>query len=191
MLTIVGGAQVQFAGGLANARLGTTIRGVKYTGARKEGFAVATSRQSRKILVNRAGEEALGSPEMLKDFEKMMEITLTPEVVWRIWIRDIVNDPQMDKARVIKHIRAHVLKHMPEMRDSKKRWEAWLAGAYNLLAILGSMKGTDPPHELGIDLLHRKWIESPSDHTPPPEVKAKKPKRRRKPLEKSDTCKGS
>lgn len=101
---------------------------------------------------------------------------MTPESLWRLWIGDIVRDPSMDGPRIIAHVRKHVQNHMPDEGDSKERWEEWLAGAYNLLAILGAKFETDPPHVLGIDLLHRKWLKAPCDHTPPPVSPTKVPK---------------
>lgn len=93
---------------------------------------------------------------------------ITPEELWRLWICQIVHDKDMSEKRAVAHIRRHVLKHMPDTKDSKDRWEEWLAGAYNLFAILGSILGIDPPHEIGVDLLYRKWLKAPFDYTPPP-----------------------
>lgn len=93
---------------------------------------------------------------------------MTPETIWRIWIQEIVKDPDMDRKRIIAHVRKHILKHMPDEKDSPERWSEWLAGAYNLFAILGTMQGIDPSHEAGVDLLYRKWLKSPFDYTKPP-----------------------
>ena len=91
-----------------------------------------------------------------------------PIAMWRAWIREIAGDKEMDKDRVIRHIQAHVAKHMPNADAPVERWEEWLAGSYNLLAILGCMLGIDPKHTVGVDLLLRKYNSAPADHTPPP-----------------------
>jgi len=105
---------------------------------------------------------------------------ITPEELWRSWICEIVQDPSMDKDRAIAHVRKHILEHMPDVNDSKERWEEWLAGVHNLLAILGNLYEIAPPHELGIELLYRKWLKSPFDHTPPPIPKQRVKKRIKK-----------
>lgn len=108
---------------------------------------------------------------------------ITAASMWRLWLQEIVKDPTMNKSRTIAHLRKHVQDHMPDPGDNKEQWEEWLAGTYNLLAILGGMYGTDPPHELGVELLYRKWIKSPFDHTPPPVKKERVPQRKSKPIE--------
>jgi hypothetical protein len=93
---------------------------------------------------------------------------------WRIWIRAICNDPQMSAERAIKHLQRHVSKHIPDPKDAKERWEEWIAGTYNLLAIVGQTVNCADPHEVGVNLLFRKWVQSPFDHTPPPQHGNKK-----------------
>lgn len=102
------------------------------------------------------------------------KIIVSPFECWRAWIINIAADPEMDKDRVMRHIQDHVRKHMPNADAPQERWEEWLGGAYNLLAIMGTMVGIDPKHEVGIDLLFRKWQSNPTDHTPPPKKKSKK-----------------
>lgn len=80
----------------------------------------------------------------------------------------------MDVERVMQHIQAHIGQHLPNADAPQERWKEWLGGAYNLLAILGTMVGIDPKHEVGVDLLFRKWASEPSDHTPPLPSKANK-----------------
>lgn len=96
----------------------------------------------------------------------------TPEELWRVWVAAIAADPEMDVKRTMKHLHKHMRNHIPDPDDSKERWEEWLAGAYNLLAILAAQKGVKPLHEQGVLLLYKKWLGAPGDHTPPPkEVK--------------------
>jgi hypothetical protein len=89
--------------------------------------------------------------------------------VWRLWIVKIAADPEMDRDRLLRHIQLHVDRHMPNADAPVERWERWLAGTYNLLAILVSMVGCDPPHEVGVARLFRHWQTAAADHTPPPE----------------------
>lgn len=90
------------------------------------------------------------------------------EELWRAWIIQIANDPEMDVDRILRHLQDHVGLHMPDEDAPQNRWEAWIAGTYNLLAILGCMKGIDPEHKVGINLLLKKWSENPINYTPPP-----------------------
>jgi hypothetical protein len=97
-------------------------------------------------------------------------LTADPQACWRAWIQSIAHNPEMDMRRLMDHIQLHVGKHMPNHDAPPVRWEQWIAGTYNLLAILGSMTDIVAPHELGIELLYRKWASAPSDHTPPPAI---------------------
>ena len=96
----------------------------------------------------------------------------TPENCWRAWVQAIAADPDMTKKRALAHLRKHVGGHL-----DPKRFEEWLAGCYNLLAILSSMYGMDPKHIVGADLLYRKWLSDPTNHTPPPKKQTKKVRR--------------
>ena len=93
---------------------------------------------------------------------------LAPEELWRAWIIEIANDPEMDMERAMRHLQKHVQSHMPNADAPEKRWEEWLAGSYNLLAILGCMVGIDPKHPVGIGCLMTKWLKEPTNYTPPP-----------------------
>lgn len=108
---------------------------------------------------------------MKKEFKFLVEDVLitTPEDCWRGWIQDIANDPDVTFDRILVHLKEHVGGHL-----NQKRFEEWLVGCYNLLAILGSMKGINPQYVLGVDLLYRKWLFDPNNHTPPPPEKTKK-----------------
>jgi hypothetical protein len=88
--------------------------------------------------------------------------------VWQEWIQLIAADPQMDLDRLLRHVQLHVGKHMPNADAPTQRWERWLAGTYNLLAVLCTMVGKDPSHEVGIARLFRHWETAAADHTPPP-----------------------
>jgi hypothetical protein len=88
--------------------------------------------------------------------------------IWRLWITRIAADPEMDRDRLLRHIQLHVAAHMPNADAPRQRWERWLAGTYNLLAILASMTGCDPAHEVGVARLFRHWETAPTGHTPPP-----------------------
>jgi hypothetical protein len=98
------------------------------------------------------------------------DYSLLPSAVemWRLWITEIIKDPEMNRDRIMRHVQLHVGNHMPNADATKERWEAWLAGTYNLLAILAANLGMDPPHAVGIDLLLRKYLADPMNHTPPP-----------------------
>jgi hypothetical protein len=74
----------------------------------------------------------------------------------------------MDRRRLLDHIRLHVDAHMPDAGAPPERWERWMAGTYNLLAILGAMVGVEPGFEAGVARLFRHWQTAPADHTPPP-----------------------
>jgi hypothetical protein len=89
--------------------------------------------------------------------------------VWRLWIVKIAADPEMDLDRLLRHVQLHVGAHMPNADAPRERWERWLAGTYNLLAILAATVQVDPGHEVGVARLFRHWETSPADHTPPPE----------------------
>ena len=88
--------------------------------------------------------------------------------IWRSWIIQISKDPEMDLDRLLRHIQLHVASHMPNVDAPKQRWERWLAGTYNLLAILSGITGCNPNYEMGIARLFRHWETSPNNHTPPP-----------------------
>lgn len=94
----------------------------------------------------------------------------SPLDMWRVWIAEIAKDPEMDRERIMRHIQAHVLNHMPNADAPRERMEEWLAGTYNLLAILTCALGIDPAHSIGVDLLMRKWVSDKNNHTPPPEI---------------------
>lgn len=96
----------------------------------------------------------------------------TPEKCWRAWIQAIANDPDMTSDRALAHLKKHIGTHL-----DPARFEEWLAGCYNLLAIIGCIRGTDPQHLIGTDLLYRKWLSNPTNYTPPPKEKTKKAKR--------------
>lgn len=119
------------------------------------------SRESRSIDLN----ERLGAGS---DLDKLL--LASPEVLWRAWIEKIVADPEMNLDRTMRHVQAHIGQHMPDADADKDRWEEWLAGSYNLLAILSTELGINPPFTMGNELLLRKWLKAPSDHTPPPEA---------------------
>lgn len=121
----------------------------------------------------------VGGPVKPRAIEDIL--VATPEACWRAWVAAIAADPQMDRRRTIEHIQAHVGQHMPNDDAPKERWEEWLAGTYNLLAILGVMVGSDPPYIVGADLLFRKWLKAPDDHTPPPERATRRERRERRP----------
>lgn len=95
----------------------------------------------------------------------------TPENCWRAWIQAIANDPDMTIDRALTHLKKHISSHF----DST-RFEEWLAGCYNLLAIVSCIRGTNPQYIIGADLLFRKWLSDPTNHTPPPTKKTKKVK---------------
>lgn len=94
--------------------------------------------------------------------------TVDPVDAWRLWIIKIAADPQMDLDRLLRHLQVHVASHMPNADAPVERWNRWLAGTYNLLAILCSMVKCDPSHEVGIARLFRHWETAAHDHTPPP-----------------------
>ncbi|RDJ35414.1 MAG: hypothetical protein DWQ19_11400 [Crenarchaeota archaeon] len=89
---------------------------------------------------------------------------------WSEWIRQIANDSDMDRSRLIEHLQIHIKDHMPDSDAHPDRWNQWLAGTYNLLAILSAMVGCNPSFELGVARLFRKWQQHPFDHTAPPKV---------------------
>ena len=93
---------------------------------------------------------------------------LPPEECWRSWIANIARDPQMSSDRAVQHLISHITKHRPDKNDKIGRWEEWLGGAYNLLAIVAAIHGLDPSYKIGVNLLFRKWEYSKTDHTPPP-----------------------
>jgi hypothetical protein len=95
-------------------------------------------------------------------------LVASPEALWRAWIEKIVTDPEMSTDRILRHLQEHVQSHIPDADAANERWEEWLAGTYNLLAILSTALGISPPFTLGSELLLRKWLSAPSDHTPPP-----------------------
>jgi hypothetical protein len=92
----------------------------------------------------------------------------TPNKIWTAWINKIAADPDMDKSRLIEHIQLHVQKHMPNADAHQTRWLQWLAGTYNLLAILSAMVECHPDFDAGVAKLFQRWRQHPHDHTPPP-----------------------
>lgn len=98
----------------------------------------------------------------------MSDEILSPQECWRSWVIQIARDPEMSRDRAMRHLQKHVARHMPDENATKERWEEWLGGTYNLLAILGCMIGIDPKHDVGVDLLFRKWVNDPTNYTPPP-----------------------
>lgn len=74
----------------------------------------------------------------------------------------------MSRDRLLRHIQLHINNHMPNADAPKERWERWLAGTYNLLAILTEMVEVNPGFEVGVARLFRHWQTAPTDHTPPP-----------------------
>jgi len=96
----------------------------------------------------------------------------TPRDCWQAWIRAIATDPDMSADRALVHLKNHVGGHL-----NPNRFVEWLAGCYNLLAILGCIQGIDPQYLVGVDLLYRKWLSNPNNYTPPPVGKTKKAKR--------------
>ncbi len=88
--------------------------------------------------------------------------------LWRSWIAKIAADPEMTRDRLLRHLQLHVAAHMPNADAPPARWERWLAGTYNLLAILESMVRVDPAHAVGLARLYRHWETDPTNHTPPP-----------------------
>lgn len=97
---------------------------------------------------------------------------VSPVECWKAWVLDIARDPEMDLERAMVHLQKHVGMHIPSIEKGEAidfdRLQEWMAGCYNLLAIIGAMAGIDPKHEMGLDLLLRKWQSNKSDHTPPP-----------------------
>lgn len=76
--------------------------------------------------------------------------------------------------RTLAHLKKHIGDHLDE-----DRFEEWLAGCYNLLAIVGYMRRINPQYIIGTDLLYRKWLSDPDNHTPPPIKETKKAGRRK------------
>ena len=89
---------------------------------------------------------------------------------WRSWINDIVADPEMDTDRVIRHIQHHIANHMPNEDATQSRWEEWLSGTYNLMAILCASLGIEPTYEYGLSKLLEKHEENRNNTTPPPAI---------------------
>lgn len=117
------------------------------------------SREPRTIDLRDDGEEPSDLSSLL---------VASPETLWRAWIEKIVRDPEMDRDRIMRHLQAHIGQHMPNEDAPRERWEEWLAGSYNLLAILSTAVGINPHFAVGNELLLRKWLSAPTDHTPPP-----------------------
>jgi hypothetical protein len=106
---------------------------------------------------------------MAKDSKDISTILgVTPTDCWQAWVREIVHDPQMNLDRVMAHVKVHMANHMPAGDASPERWTEWLAGCYNLLAILGGTINIDPAYAVGANMLFRKWMQEPESHTPPP-----------------------
>lgn len=100
-------------------------------------------------------------------------LSVSPLECWQAWVLKIANDPEMDLDRIIDHVSEHASKHMPNKDAPAEQWADWMAGCYNLLAILGHMVGCNPSYVTGVDLLFRKWVSAPIDHTPPPQETVK------------------
>ena len=95
-------------------------------------------------------------------------IELPPQACWAQWIEGIAVDTDMDRQRLLDHIKVHVEEHMPPINAPPARWTQWLTGTYNLLGILQQMTAGTPSFALGLDRLFRKWAKDPFNHTPPP-----------------------
>jgi hypothetical protein len=93
---------------------------------------------------------------------------LPPHECWSQWINGIASDNDVDRQRIIDHIKVHVEQHMPPKDAPAQRWTQWLTGTYNLLGILQQLTAGTPTFALGLDRLFRKWAKDPFDHTPPP-----------------------
>ena len=119
-----------------------------------------SEREPRKVSTARNQEV---DPLQLEEL-----LTASPEACWRAWIQAIANNPDYNLRGIMDHLQLHVGKHMPNHDAPKERWQAWLAGTYNLLAILAGMTGSITPYSLGNELLYRKWRKEPDDHMPPP-----------------------
>ena len=91
---------------------------------------------------------------------------------WSQWITDIGADEAMSVDRVLRHIQKHASKDMPNADAPDWRWMEWIAGMYNLLAILQSMKSLIVPFSVGVRALNSQLhtrLKNPRDYTPPPE----------------------
>lgn len=96
-------------------------------------------------------------------------LIISPNEAWSKWIVEIANDKEsMTLLRLMEHLQLHVQQHMPDADADQGRWLQWLAGTYNLLAILSEMVGCHPSFEIGVSRLFQKWRQHPFDHTPPP-----------------------
>ncbi len=92
----------------------------------------------------------------------------SPQACWVKWIEEIVVDPDVNRQKIIEHIKIHIKEHMPPTGASATRWAQWFAGTYNLLGMLQQLTAGVPSFELCLDRLFQYWVSNSNSSTPPP-----------------------